>query len=155
MIIGDAIQSLGNEFGLIDITAIRGANALRSVAATGVSAIDVTAHSQGSMTFRRALDLVDDPKIRNRIQYQGIGSETYISKNYLGLKSADNYWNRSASGVDGVPLSNFVPAPAKIFSDFSFLGGDDAWKLVQSPQNIQEPHGNHHGVQYYAGYLRK
>ncbi|MEI8138786.1 MAG: LamG-like jellyroll fold domain-containing protein [bacterium] len=155
MILGDAIQSLGNEFGLIDITAIRGANTLRSVAATGVATIDVTAHSQGSMTFRRALDLVDDPGIRNRIQYQGIGSETYISKNYLGLKSADNYWNRSASGVDGVPLSNFVPAPSKVFSDLSFLGGDDAWKIVQSPQNIKEPNGNHHGVQYYAGYLRK
>ncbi len=157
---GDIVQALGNEFGLIDITAIRGANALRDVAANGAGTIDVTAHSQGTMTFRRALDLVDDTAIRSRIQYQGIGSETYISKNYLGLKSADNYWNRSvvggnASGVDVVPLVNFVPFLGKALGDSSYLLGDTAWHIVQSPHNINEPNGNHHGVQYYAGYIRK
>jgi len=160
LIIGDAIQSLGNEFGLIDITAIRGANAIRSVAATGTGTIDVTAHSQGSMTFRRAMDLVEDPAIRSRIQYQGIGSETYISKNYLGLKSADNYWNRSvgggnADGIDPIPGANYVPAPSKVLGDMSFLMGGEAWRNVQSPHNVNEPDGNHHGVQYYAGYLRR
>ena len=158
--LGDAVQALGNEFGLIDITAIRGAAALRAVAARGVAPIDVTAHSQGSMTFRRALDLVDEPQIRNRIQYQGIGSQTYISKNYSGLKSADNYWNRSigggnASGIDPVPGVNFVPAPAKVFGDPSYQMGRDAWRIVQSPHNLQAPDGNHHGVEYYAGYLRQ
>lgn len=155
MILGDVIQSLGNEFGLIDITAIRGADALRGVAATGSSAIDVTAHSQGSMTFRRALDLVDDPEIRSRIQYQGIGSQAYISKNYLGLKSADNYWNFSSGGKDAVQSANYFPAPAKVFGDSSYLMNRDAWRMVQSPQNINEPNGNHHGVQYYAGYIRR
>jgi len=158
--IGDAIQSLGNEFGLIDITAIRGADALRSVAATGVASIDVTAHSQGSMTFRRAMDLVDDPGVRSRIRYQGFGSQTYISQNYLGLKRAENYWNRStgagsASGIDLIPGANFFPSPSKVFGDSSFLLGDDAWKIVQSPNNVMEPNGNHHGMQYYAGYIRR
>ena len=141
--IGDAIQSLGNEFGLIDITAI-----------------DVTAHSQGSMTFRRAMDLVDDSRIRSRIRYQGFGSQTYVSQTYLGLKSADNYWNRSrgagaASGIDPIPGANFVPSPSKVFGDSSFLLGDDAWRIVQSPNNVREPDGNHHGMQYYAGYIRR
>ena len=158
--VGDAIQAIGNELGLIDVTAIRGAAALRGIAATGAPTIDVTAHSQGSMTFRRALDLVDDPGIRSRIRYQGFGAQAYVSKNYLGLKSADNYWNRSfgqgsAGGIDLVPLVNFVPSLSKVFGDPSYQLGNGAWQTVQSPQNINEPGGNHHGMQYYAGYLSR
>lgn len=160
LMVGDALQAIGNGFGLVDITAIRGARALRGIAATGAPTIDVTAHSQGTMTFRRALDLVDDPAIRSRIRYQGFGAQTYISGNYLGLKSADNYWNRSAGrgdahGIDLVPVVNFVPSPTKVFGDASYQLGQGAWQTVQSPQNIIKPDGNHHGMEYYAGYLRR
>jgi hypothetical protein len=156
MILGDIVQAIGNEFGLIDITAIRGADKLRAVAAMGgMAQIDVTAHSQGSMTFRRALDLVDDPGIRSRIRYQGVGAETFISKDYLGLKSADNYWNRSIDGKDRIPIVNYIPTPDKIFGDFSAQLGNGSLHVVQSPYNVKAPDGNHHGIEYYAGYLHK
>jgi len=157
--IGDLIQAIGNEFGLIDITAIRGAEALRKTAALS-PLIDVTAHSQGTMTFRRALDLVDEPGIRSRIQYQGYGPQAFINQTFLGLGHAENYWNRTvgkgaASGFDPVPLVNYVPSPAKVFGDPFLQPGSGGWRVVQSAYNLKEPAGNHHGLEYYAGYISR
>lgn len=158
--VGDVFQALGNELGLIDITALRGANSLRGLAAVRQGAIDVTAHSQGTMTFRRALDLVDDPAIRSRIRYQGFGPQTFVSKTYLGLNSAESYWNRSigdgkASGIDPIPGVNYLPTPSRFFEGQSARLGQNAPFIVKSPHNVINPNGNHHGMEYYAGYLQR
>ncbi len=153
--IGDVLQVLGNEFGLIDITAIRGAAALRQASATPGS-INVVAHSQGSMTFRRALDLVDEPSVRGRIAYQGYGPEINISQSYLGLQSAQNFWNQEKGGAqrfDRVPQANYFPLPARIMGDPFMMQGSTEWQVVDSPGNRLVPGGNRHGYQdYYGGY---
>jgi hypothetical protein len=153
--IGDAIQILGNELGLIDITAIRGAAALRNASVTP-GAINVVAHSQGSMTFRRALDLVDEPSIRGRIAYQGFGPEINISQSYLGLQSSQNFWNQEKGGnfhFDRVPQANYFPLPARIMGDPFMMKGSTEWQVVDSPGNRDVPEGNSHGYQdYYGGY---
>ena len=152
--IGDVIQIMGNELGLIDITAIRGATALREASATPGS-INVVAHSQGSMTFRRALDLVDKPSVRGRIAYQGFGPEINISQSYLGLQSAQNYWNQEKGGghFDEVPRANYFPLPARLMGDPFMMTGSTEWQVVDSPGNRLVPGGNSHGYQdYYGGY---
>jgi RHS repeat-associated protein len=153
--IGDAIQIMGNELGLIDITAIRGAVALRE-ASTMPGLINVVAHSQGSMTFRRALDLVDEPTVRGRIAYQGGGPEINNSQSYLGLQSAQNFWNQEKGGArrfDWVPLANYLPLPARIMGDPFMMKGSTEWQVVDSPGNRNVPGGNRHGYQdYYGGY---
>ena len=152
---GDAIQILGNEFGLIDITAIRGAAALRK-AASSPGLINVVAHSQGTMTFRRSLDLVDEPSSRGMIAYRGVGSEIYNSRSYLGLHSARNMWNRevnSGLAFDPVPLANYLPFPGRIMGDPFMMRGYASWQAVDSPGNRSVPEGNRHGYQdYYRGY---
>jgi RHS repeat-associated protein len=153
--VGDALQIVGNEFGFIDITAIRGADAIRK-AATTPGLINVVAHSQGSMTFRRALDLVDEPTSRGMIAYRGVGSEIYNSKSYLGLHSARNMWNRevhSKSAFDPVPLANYLPFPGRIMGDPFMMPGYADWQAVDSPGNRSVKEGNRHGYQdYYRGY---
>jgi RHS repeat-associated protein len=153
--IGDVIQVIGNELGLIDITAIRGAAALREASSTP-GLINVVAHSQGSMTFRRALDLVDEPSVRGRIAYQGFGSEINNSQSYLGLQSAQNFWNQERGGArrfDRVPQANYFPLPARIMGDPFMMQGSSEWQVVDSPGNRLVPGGNRHGYQdYYGGY---
>lgn len=153
--VGDLIQCVGNELGAIDITAIRGAEALRKAGTTS-GMINVVAHSQGSMTFRRALDLVDEPSVRGRIAYQGFGPQIYNSGNYLGLQSVQNFWNQEASSAfrrDVVPLANYIPTPANLMGDPFMLGGYAEWQRVDSPGNQEIPNGNRHGFQnYYRGY---
>ena len=155
--LGDIMQIIGNELGAIDITAIRGSEALRQAgAAPGV--VNVVAHSQGSMTFRRALDLVDEPALRARMAYQGAGPELYNSRNHLGLASVKNLWNRErgTARFDPVPLANYLPFPARLMGDPFLLGGDTAWQVVDSPGNRSAPGGNRHGFQdYYQGYVHE
>ena len=107
------------------------------------------------MTFRRALDLVDEPSVRGRIAYQGFGSEINNSQSYLGLQSAQNYWNQEKGGghFDKVPGANYFPLPARIMGDPFMMTGSTEWQVVDSPGNRLVPGGNSHGYQdYYGGY---
>jgi hypothetical protein len=152
--LGDLMQIVGNELGVVDITAIRGAQALRRAAA-GDGMIQVVAHSQGTMTFRRGLDLVDESAIRQRIVYQGGGSEMAISQQALGLASADNLWNRQTGSFflrDWVPAANFLPTPARMLSAPFMTPGREAWRFVDAPGNVDAVLGQRHGfVRNYAG----
>lgn len=171
----DSFQIIGNEFGLVDITAIHGARALRDANEEG-NIINVVAHSQGTMTFYRALDLVDEPEIRSKIRYQGVGGEMFISQKYLGLESARNGWNRetgsslsqrllnvSSFGLFGdslkydlVPVTNYMPSPAKLMGAKFNLPGYGSWETPNSSENINKNgganhgyYGNSHGIYYY------
>ena len=172
----DSFQIVGNEFGLVDITAIHGARALRDANNAGGNIINVVAHSQGTMTFYRALDLVDEPEIRSKIRYQGVGGEMFISQKYLGLESARNGWNRetgsslsqrllnvSSFGLFGdslkydlVPLTNYMPSTAKLMGAKFLLPGYGSWETPNSSENINKNgganhgyYGNSHGIYYY------
>jgi hypothetical protein len=171
----DSLQIVGNEFGLVDITAIHGARALRDANEEG-NIINVIAHSQGTMTFYRALDLVDAPEIRSKIRYQGVGSEMFISQKYLGLESARNGWNRETGSslsqrllnissfgafgnnlkYDVVPLTNYMPSTAKLLGAKFLLPGYGNWEFPNSSENINKNgganhgyYGNSHGIYYY------
>ncbi len=153
--VGDFVQILGNELGFVDITAIRGARALRAAGKQGRS-IDVVAHSQGTMTFFSALALVDTSNIRSLVKYQGCGSQMFISAPYLGLCSAENNWNRSASRYDKVPISNYLPTPIKLFGFHTFLPGYGGWQIIDSSMNgtLRGQEGNMHSFFYYSPYVR-
>ncbi len=158
LLTGDAVQVTGNEFLLIDITAIRGAQIIREVAMK-YDVIYVYAHSQGTMTFARAMDLIDDPTIRSKIRYWGGGSEKFNSKMVLGINSSDNDWN-FGSKKDLVPWSNYIPTPAKIFelpllisSDFGYDPFEyGKWNRRDSSGNIND--GNAHSFDpFYTPFL--
>jgi hypothetical protein len=119
--LGDVVQIIGNELTLTDITAIRGAAILRKMAEY-CRCITVIAHSQGTMTFRMALGLIDNLAIRKKICFHGYGGE-YFANSFLGLGGYENVWNKG----DLVPYSALLPTPAKIL-DFA----PGAWRNVDS-----------------------
>jgi hypothetical protein len=154
--LGDLMQIVGNELGAVDITALRGAAALRQ-AATGPGLIQVVAHSQGTMTFRRALDVVDEPSIRQRIVYNGGGPEMVIDQEALGLASSANLRNQEAGRMlrrDWVPMANLLPSPARLMSAPFDTARREDWTTVDSPGNRLPSSGNRHSFdRYYAGYF--
>ena len=154
--LGDLLQIVGNELGAIDIAALRGATALRQAAA-GSGPIQVVAHSQGTMTFRRALDVVDESSIRQRIAYQGGGPEMLVNPAALGLASAENVRNRETGSLvrrDWVPMANLLPSPARLLSAPFYTPHRADWTTVDSPGNSRTESGNHHSFdRYYAGFF--
>lgn len=156
--LGDLMQILGNELGLVDIAAIRGAQALRNETG-GAGPIHVVAHSQGTMTFRRSLDLVDDPDVRQRIAYQGGGGQAFMDGNALGLATADNLWNRKPGSFmtrDWIPYVSLLPSPARLLSAPYAPAPTSSWQPVGSPGNEWERAGNGHSFnRYYGGYFHR
>lgn len=160
--LGDlVVQILGNEFGLVDITAIRGAWAIRGAAQLGGD-INVIAHSQGTMTFFRSMNLVDNVKVRSRINYQGFGPEKFISASSLGLGSASNSWNVRPnngmfSGYDRIPLTNYLPVPAKLCGLPFLMPNYGDWNVQSSAFNstVKGMQGNMHSFVYYASMIRR
>jgi RHS repeat-associated protein len=90
--IGDAVQIFGNEFGLIDITAIRTAQMIRKADSLGTQYIDTINHSQGAETFQTALGLVDSPSILRKIRNQSFGGESYNDAKGLNALSMNKDW---------------------------------------------------------------
>lgn len=95
--IGDLVQVVSNEMGIIDITAVRMAAALKQGIAEKGN-VHVIAHSQGSMVFKQALKLLSAEQ-KKHIHYNGFGSQAYIDTKKEGLAVAVNYRNSK----DGVP----------------------------------------------------
>jgi RHS repeat-associated protein len=117
--IGDLIQIAAHELlAIIDSAAVRAAKAITAAyneasasVTAGIGAIvDVVAHSQGTMIFRRALELLPS-NVKASIRYQGFGGETFIDRVKHGLGDARNVRNY----FDPVPwwgtLKNFGDAP--------------------------------------------
>lgn len=153
--VGDVVgQIVANELGLTDITAIRGAEALRAAGAMG-GAVQVVAHSQGTMTFRRALSLVDDVGLRGRVDYLGAGSEMFIDRDALGLGSARNLWNWAGFRTsDKVPLVNYVTAGARWWTNPYSVLDPGLVTPVNSPGNATVGGFNRHGfLDFYLGYV--
>ena len=115
------------------------------------------AHSQGTMTFRRALDVVDESSIRQRIAYQGGGPEMLVNPEALGLASAENVRNRETGRLvrrDWVPMANLLPTPARLLSAPFYTPRREDWTTVDSPGNSRPESGNYHSFdRYYAGYF--
>lgn len=106
----DLIQIIGHETGAIDVIAIEAA---KKISAAAIKAqenncgtcftINVVAHSQGTMVFKVALNLLPE-KVKNRIKYVGLGGQVAIDGTGI-LISARNI----ADKRDPVPLSNWSP----------------------------------------------
>jgi hypothetical protein len=91
----DFVQILINESHLPDLAALRlaqqidiAANALRKSGAKNPTIV-VVAHSQGTMTFMRALQLLD-PRTKAMIEFYGNGGQIFVP-NDIGLKRAVNF----------------------------------------------------------------
>ena len=86
---GDIIRAIGQEIGVIDITAIRAADMIR---ASGGGY--VIPHSNGAGTFKVGSELLPD-EVKANINYEGFGPQVYINKkNVPGLRS---YYNEAGS----------------------------------------------------------
>jgi hypothetical protein len=90
--VGDILQVAAHEYlGVIDTPAVQTATAVRQ----GISEkgeVYLIAHSQGTAISNAALELLT-PAERSKVHYLGLGSETYISANALGLADAKNIRN--------------------------------------------------------------
>jgi RHS repeat-associated protein len=106
----DLFQIIGHETGSIDVIAIAAA---KKISAAAINAqenncgvcftINVVAHSQGTMVFKTALNLLPE-KVKNRIKFVGLGGQVAIDGTGI-LISARNI----ADKRDRVPLSNWSP----------------------------------------------
>jgi len=137
--LGDTMQILGNELGLIDITARRAAKQIKAVHEWGnrehcpCIRVIVLAHSQGTMIFRRALPLLDGD-IKKTIEYHGDGGETFIPSD-AGLNSVDNTWNITGGaffGMDPVPVIGTFANPLHLFG-LPYLLQDGGVNIVHTP----------------------
>jgi hypothetical protein len=117
--LGDTMQVLGHEVGLVDVTAIRAAGAMKQ----GIrekGEVFVIAHSQGAAITNSALKLLT-PEERSKVHYQGFGGQTYIDANKQGLAEASNYRQTH----DGVPyVGNSLKDLAKISPILAALPGN-------------------------------
>jgi RHS repeat-associated protein len=133
VVLGDIVQIVSHEIGLIDVSSQRAARQIRAAYEWAIKQncpcprIVVVAHSQGTMVFRRALPLLSE-KIRKRIEYHGDGGQTWIGPS-SGLGSIDNNWNISEGkllgvlGVDFVPILGTYANPLRGFGVPFHLGG--------------------------------
>lgn len=101
--IGDIIQIVGEELGLVDLPSLRGAYTINQIAAADMAAgniggtpINVFAHSQGTQTFLDAASILDLGTL-SMIAFHGYGGEAQLDVNttpgelnYNGLGYANN-----------------------------------------------------------------
>lgn len=135
---GDLLQILGDELGAIQISSIRLANQINSIHdqfrrnGCCCAKIQVLAHSQGTMVFRRAWPLIR-PEVRRLIYYVGIGGETSINGDY-GLAGQENL----ANNIDPVPIiGNFNPLR---WVTWPFVGLPDYDLIEGNPHNSYWEH---------------
>ncbi len=144
--IGDIIQILNNELGIIDFTAFQAKQTLRIVIkafeklAVADWELEIVAHSQGTMIFYRASQEFA-PDIKARMNFYGNGGELIISQKE-GYKTARNFLRDN----DGVPIignllspirraSNLAPNRWKDFQNVVLLG-----KAVKGPEGKVDAH---------------
>jgi RHS repeat-associated protein len=152
--VGDVLQIIGDEIGMIQVSSRRLARHITSVfeqmEGNGCTCprIQVFAHSQGAMIFKRALPLLDE-KVRASIYYTGVGGQTTIQGDH-GLASAENYASKTDwLKRDWVPvIGNYNPL--RIFS-WIRDGAPDYREFTQSHANRLE----HSYEPYYHEYVSK
>jgi hypothetical protein len=115
--IGDLVQIVGDELGLIQIDSTRLANNVNSIyrqlkTQCSCAKIQIVAHSQGAMVVNRALPLIQ-PEARKLVYIYTFGGETTI-QGAQGLAGEWNYkaWN-SWYENDPITLANYLPAHIK------------------------------------------
>ena len=91
---GDIARVIGQQFGAIDITALRTAEMIN---ASGGG--NVVAHSNGTAVFGAAMNYVSS-SVRSNISFQGFGGQWHIDQKQYGLASAMNVRHV----LDPVPL---------------------------------------------------
>ncbi len=96
--IGDLLQVLANELGVTDITQIRSESVLNAANASGVSTINLYAHSQGVEVTHGGLSLADSSS-HERINLIGLGGQTTIYNGEFNVQSI-----RNVRAVDNPPL---------------------------------------------------
>ena len=131
----DPIQILGHETGAIDVIAIAAAKKMSNAAIKAQDnncstcfTINVVAHSQGTMVFKTALNLLPE-KVKDRIKFVGLGGEVAIDGTDK-LISARNI----ADTCDLVPWSNWLRPHDGFGGDIEIF---TSWKLP-IPAHISE-----------------
>ena len=148
--VGDIIQILSHEAGIIDVTSRRAAEQINAVYDAGKRnkcdniKIVVVAHSQGTMVFDRALPLISQ-EVRKTIDYRGSGPQAFIGNN-RGLGAVDNDWNKtegkSIFGYDRVPLANYLTPRGVLFH---LLGGN-----LDITTSEEKDGNNHTWIPFYS-----
>jgi len=118
----DLIQIAGHETGAIDVIAIAAARKMSNAAIKAQDnncstcfTINVVAHSQGTMVFKTALNLLPE-KVKDRIKFVGLGGEVAIDGTDM-LISARNIADTS----DLVPWTNWLRAHDGFGGDVEFF----------------------------------
>ena len=95
--------------------------------------VHLVAHSQGTMTVRRALELIG-PDTRKHITFLGLGGETTIDKNKYGLAYAKNLAEKDdpvAHQLNSISFWNSGPAPIDFDTHQNYSGfGAHDWNRV-------------------------
>jgi hypothetical protein len=129
--IGDFVQILGDEIGLINITSIRAAKYINAAGDQAIKnkckcfTIHVVAHSQGTSVFRNALPLIKE-KYKKHINYIGLGGQRLANFTW-GIGNYQNHINVD----DFVPMLNFynpLHIEDAIFSLFDGKKSDFHWR---------------------------
>lgn len=150
--VGDILQIIGDELGLIQVSSRRLARHINSVYVQMVKnkcscpKIQILAHSQGTMVFERARPLLDK-NAAAAIHYTGIGGQTTIQGGH-GLARVENYTSKTDFlNRDWVPvIGNYNPL--RVFSWIQD-GFPDYTEFTQPHSNILE----HSYEPYYAGHV--
>ena len=118
----DPIQIFGHESGAIDVIAIAAARKMSNAAIKAQDnncntcfTINVVAHSQGTMVFKTALNLLPE-KVKDRIKFVGLGGEVAIDGTDM-LISARNI----ADTCDLVPWTNWLRAHDGFGGDIEYF----------------------------------
>ena len=126
--VGDLIQIVGDELGMIQTSSRRLAKEVNSVYdqfkknGCGCGVIQVFAHSQGTMVFNRAIPLIK-AEAKKMIYYTGIGGQIAIGGNHGFAIPPENYGNYAdLLHFDGVPLANVMSPtrPIQLMFDGGF-----------------------------------
>ncbi|MBL0058260.1 MAG: hypothetical protein IPP35_03940 [Elusimicrobia bacterium] len=138
--VGDILQVAAHEFlGVIDTPAVQTATALRrGIQEKGE--VYLIAHSQGTAISNVALELLTKEE-RSNVHYLGLGSETYVSANTMGLADAKNVRNEGDPVFifgNNIRVSNWL-----VFSEWS-RKIDIAWTRIN-----QNADGNRHSFKEF------
>jgi len=143
--VGDLIQIVGDELGLLQVTPLRIAAQINQIynkfRANGCCCvkIQVLAHSQGAKVFERAASVLPS-EVKRAIYVTTIGGQTTVSSS--GFAGAQNFSNRSGcANRDWVSvIGNYNPfrIPRILF------GGSEAWERVVPPASNWIEHSYDH-----------
>jgi hypothetical protein len=149
----DGLQALGHETGMVDITAIRAADAMRQ-GLQSYGEVYVIAHSQGAAVFHQGLPLLTADE-KKHIHYQGYGGQMNIDAKKVGIAEAINvryekdyvpYLANDLKNATFKYLGNLAQ-PAKCFETTNWEAIVDRKKWIYKPYDSEKP-GDVHDFDY-------